>query len=189
MAIISNVQRMPITGNERGDADAHSSRAGVDLHNNVNNLKLYVTAPVLIPNNLWEDGGKRLTLVNGSTNERYMAKWPMLPFAWGITQVRFMLRSAVAGGGTVTLRLYSDTRPYAGLASAVSLASQFSGSQANGPIIVSSAVFVWQSATFAPLRRAWSAANPDPELSLTLTGTSSDLATSCGVQLLAAWGV
>lgn len=188
MAIVYSTRYRPITTVETGNGDALSSRHALHLSENVNHLKAYDTCPLLIPGQFWRTEYVSQT---GTTDERYFAKWPMLPFPSGFRVLRFVLGARrAAGAGTISVKLYTDIMIYNGALSAPDLASEFTPSAVSGSVSFGGGFEYIEGTigtTSIPVIPTVSAISGEPRVSITMTTKASDTTTTLGARTLMVW--
>lgn len=159
MSIVLTEQYRPVTANERADGDALSVRHGVDTLHNVNNLKAYVTAPILVPGQTWLLGDRAFpaapTALNGisapavnTTAEYYVAQWPLVSVPHGFGRLRVGVNGRMTVGTSCTLRLYAMARPYSGGATIDE--AEIPDFYEVGSMTVNAATDAWYTANIGP---------------------------------------
>lgn len=110
MAITRIQQYCPVATDELADGLALSSRIARDWTRQVNNMKSYACAPMLVLNNTYP-GGRVVT--HADTNENYYARWAPVPFPASYTNIRVVICGRVTVlGDSVIFRMYCDSRLY-----------------------------------------------------------------------------
>ena len=111
MAVTRTQMYCPVSNTELADGRPLSSRVARDWSRQLNNIKAYACAPMIVLNNTYPNGG--LVTAADDTLERYVARWAPVPLPPYFTRVRVAVCYRVAQAlDSVTLRMYVDHQFY-----------------------------------------------------------------------------